>query len=238
MNYFRLLIVSTTILYFAVFTPFEELRAQSIEFGVTAGGNISTHYHNFRYQEDDINLNLDPKIKAGYQAGILARTDISRIIRVQAEPSIAMLGARYDESFILREFEFQTKSRTNLLYLQIPVVLQFSTIPSETTVYGLPFKKTTYHISGGFVAGRMLDAQFTGTNTGVPIGIEFRGDFSNDVTDQHPKYDFGTLLGVGVEHGESNKIGFETRGVFTWDTANHTLDPQNLAIMFAVYYVF
>ena len=216
-------------------------KAQPIRVGVFGGMDISSHIHDFRFSNQDIDLNFNPKVAVGYQGGLILRKDISSTLRFQAEPSIILLGARYNDTFLLRGFEFQTKSRTELRYIQLPLLLQLSTQPRSKTVFGQPFAVTTYHVTGGVFGGYLMDAQFSGTNTGAPIGIAFDGKFSNDISSQYSDYDGGVILGIGLEHGQQHKLGFETRAQFS--VVNSGDDPalnfstQNIAVTFAVYFV-
>jgi len=107
------------------------IKAQSIDWGFTGGMSLSSHIYQFEYIENDINLRLNPDVAVGYSAGFVARTQLSRILRLQAEPSLILLGAKYDDSFTLRGTEFQTDSRTKLTYVQIPLLLQLTTAPKE-----------------------------------------------------------------------------------------------------------
>lgn len=210
--------------------------------GLTAGIGPSSHIRSFRYVSGDIDLDLTPNVKSGFNAGIIFRQGFSKNFRIQLEPSIRMMGARYNESFELRGHNFQTDSETELTYLQLPLIFQFSTVPPERTVYGRQFSETTYHFSGGVFWGYLLDARFSGTNTGAPIGIEFQGEFTNNVEHQYSSYDAGLILGVGFESGIETKVGFETRVLGsvmgTGEDINSSFSPHNLALTFNLYFVY
>jgi hypothetical protein len=215
---------------------------QGVQIGVTSGANVSSHLKNFQFEDGDINLDFNPSPKVGLNGGLIVRVPIKEGLRFQAEPSIARIGARYDDSFELRGFNFQSDSKTDLLYLQLPLLIQLSTTPPERTVYGRQRAETTYHLTGGFYGGYLLDATFSGTNSGAPIGIQFEGDFSEDVIDQYKTYDGGLILGGGLEHGAKSKVGLEVRAFFSViDSGNQeTLEffkPQNMGITMAVYYL-
>lgn len=241
MNYIRLLSISQFILLFILLGISHKTKGQSLDFGIKGGVNISSHLNNFRYADGDIELNLRPNITTDYQAGFIIRKDFSRIFRLQAEPSVIMLGAKYEEKFMLRGFELQTESKTELLYFQLPLLFQFSTntVPKSVMVHGRDKATTTYHISGGIFGDYLLDARFSGTNTGAPIGISFESNFSNDVTSQYSKYNGGAIFGIGFEYGERRKIGFETRALYSvFDSGNASesfFTPQNMAVTFSVY---
>lgn len=216
-------------------------KAQPVQFGINAGFNISSHLKSFRYISDDIYLDFDPKTAMGYNAGLIVRKGLTPSLRLQAEPTFIQLGAKYDESFTLRGFDFQTESRTKLYYVQLPLLLELSTKPPDRTVYGVPKSETTYHVTGGVFGGYLLDARFEGTNSGAPIGIEFQDNFTNNVTEQYKEYDGGVVLGGGFERGSRSKVGFETRVIFSifdsGDAPDISFKPQNMAVTFSVYYL-
>jgi hypothetical protein len=234
---FTILLVFTLLLSITT----NEAKSQSLGIGVTAGVNTSTHLHNFRFAIDDIFLDLSPKISTGYNAGIIIRQGIHRNLRFQAEPGIAFLGAKYDDSFTLRGFDFQTDSETELIYVQLPLLLQLTTSPSERTIYGRNWAETTYHLTGGIFGGYLLDGTFSGTNSGAPIGIEFQGNFSNDITNQYTFYDAGVILGGGLEHGLNSKFGLEARLMFSvlnsGDAPQINFRTQNMAATLSFYFL-
>jgi len=231
-------IITTLLSIFTVNIAF----GQGVQIGVSAGANVSSHLKNFQFQDGDINLDFSPGTKLGLNGGLILRVPINESLRFHAEPSIARIGARYDDSFELRGFNFQSDSKTDLLYIQLPLLLQLSTTPPERTVYGRQRAQTTYHLTGGFYGGYLLDATFSGTNSGAPIGIQFQGDFSEDVVDQYKQYDGGFILGGGMEHGVKSKIGLEVRAFFSvTDSGNREalelFKPQNMGVTMAVYYL-
>lgn len=213
-----------------------------MDFGISAGFNVSSHLNDFRFSSGDINLSLEPGVSMNYQGGFIARKKINRTLRIQAEPSLMMLGARYEEPFTLRGHNLQTESQTQIISIQIPLVLQLTTAPSQQKVYGRDQAITTYHLTGGMFGGYLVDARFSGTNTGAPLGVSFTGDFSNDVTSQYSNFDGGVILGGGFEYGQNTRIGLEARGQLSLvDTGNApelSFNPKNIAATLAVYYMF
>lgn len=216
-------------------------NAQPVEFGLFGGANISTHLGKFKYANDNINLVRTPKITTGYQAGFIARKELTDFLRIQLEPSVILLGARYEESFVMGGVNYETKGRSRLLYLQLPVVFQLSTVPSRRTVYGQPFSKTTYHLSGGVFGGYLPYARYKGTNTRVD-NTDFKDDFLIDISGQYQYYDGGVLFGLGLEHGYKHKVGLETRVIYSLiesgDTPDLDFNPKNLALTISTYFLF
>lgn len=242
MKYFPLTLLA--FFFLLIFTNgLNEAKAQAVDFGIKGGLNISSHLDHFLYEEDDIDLDLKPDIAMGFNVGLLVRKHLLRNLRIQTEPSLIMLGAKYDDTFSLRGSEFETDSRTDLLYIHLPLLLQLTTAPKQRITYGRKRSKTTFHLSSGLYGGYLLDAKFKGSNSGAPIGIEFEGEFSNDVTSNYKEYDAGGLLGVGFEHGHYSKLGFEVRAlVSVIDSGDNpeisSFKHQNMALTFSLYWIF
>ncbi len=241
MNSFRIFLILIFVFIFLSLTFAFNSNGQSLGVGIKGGPNVTTHLQNFRFVSGDIDLNLTPNTTSGFNFGFIYRRQINDNYRFQVEPTILTLGAKYEEGFELRGFNFQTESRTELMYIQVPFVFQLSTTPPERTVYGRQYPNTTYHLTGGAYMGYLMNARFSGTNTGAPIGIAFAGDFSNDVTNQYSAFDGGIVVGAGIENGGNNRIGFEGRMIFSAIDNGATLDfdfsPQNIAAVFSIYYL-
>jgi hypothetical protein len=220
----------------------QQKQPTNTSFGITASIGASTHINNLRFVSGDNDLDFTPSFTTSYNAGFIVRQKLTDRLRFQAEPSLSRMGASYSEAFELRGFNFQTESQTKLLYVQVPLLLQISTVPPEVTVYGRHRSQTTYHITTGIYGGYLMNAQFSGENTGAPIGIEFSGTFSNNVLDQYSDFDAGTILGLGFEYGYGTKIGLEGRVHFSvidsGDSDDFTFKPQNLAMSITGYFLF
>ena len=240
MNSFKTKITSLLIVFlFLVGT--QNLKAQTLQFGAIGGLNFSSHLNNFRFADRDINLDLDPKMSFTFQGGLILRKHISPSFRLQLEPTFIQLGATYNQLFTIRGFELETESQTRLSYIQLPLLAQLSTHKAQQVVYGRPQTSTTYHMTGGIFGGYLLDAEFTGTNSGAPIGVPYRGEFSNDVKSQYSTYDGGVIFGLGLEHGQEKKVGLETRAQYSvlgsGDAPNLQFEPQNIAVTLSVYLI-
>jgi len=88
----------------------------------------------------------------------------------------------------------------------------------------------------------LLNAQFSGENTGPSICIQFSATFINNVQDQYSGFDAGAIVGIGLEYVYSNKMGHGERVHFSvldsCDTDVFTFDPRNLALSVSAYFLF
>ncbi len=220
----------------------QQKQPTNTSIGLTGSIGASTHLNNFRFVSGDIDLDFTPNFTTSFNFGFIVRRKLTDRLRLQAEPSLSRLGASYSESFELRGFNFQTNSQSQLLYVQLPLLLQITTVTPEQTVFGRHRPETTYHVSAGIFGGYLLDAQFSGENTGAPVGIEFSGTFSNDIKDQYSDFDAGALLGLGLEYGYATKIGLEGRIQYSilpsGEVSGFSFDPHNLAVSLTAYFLF
>ena len=217
-------------------------NAQDIGVGLKAGLDFTTQLNNFEFTSGDLELDLDADFITTYHLGLIYRNRISKNFRMQAEPTFLKIGAIYKESFTFRGFDFQTDSETSLSYIQLPLVLELTTTPPDLEEFPKPWEETTYHATFGLYGSYLLDANFSGTNSGTPIGVDFEEEFSNDVASQFNDFDAGFIIGGGLEYGYMNKIGIETRlmlGMLNSNNASETeFKPNNLSVQVALYYVF
>lgn len=229
-------------LLFFLALSFNSVKAQDLGLGFKAGLDFSTQLNNFQFTSGDLELDLNPDFTTTYHLGIIYRNRLGKNFRIQAEPTFLNIGAIYKESFTFRGFDFQTDSETSLSYIQLPLVLELTTTPPDLQEFPKPWEETTYHATIGFYGSYLVDATFSGTNSGSPIGVDFEEEFSNDVTDQFNDFDAGLIIGGGLEYGYQNKIGVETRlmvGLLNSASANETeFKPNNLSIQVALYYLF
>lgn len=208
-------------------------QGQIMDFGLSAGINVNTHTGKFRYSGNY----LTPEINAGYHAGLIARTKLSKILRAALEPSLILLGARYNEPVSIGGTSYQADTRTQLLYLHLPLLLQFIHTPSPdiAQVYGEAITDHSYHFTAGFFGEYLLDARHKGTLTAG----DQSNDISRDVILQYSRYDAGAVAGIGVEFQE--QFGIESRFQYTLLQAyNGTprYKPKNYALTLSLYVLF
>ena len=242
MDFLKKLLLPAIIMSLAgTIIPACSLSAQNLGIGAKVGMNVTSHLNNFRFVSGDIDLDFNPGLATGFTGGLIIRRPISRNFRFQAEPTFSVMGAKYNDDFVLRSFDFDSDSRTKLYYVQLPLIVQFTTAPPERVVFGRKRAETTYHLSGGIFGGYLFDATFSGTNTGAPIGIAFEGAFSENVIEQYNEYDGGVILGGGFEYGANNKIGLDLRVMYSiLDSGNLTsvnFNPHNIGASLTLYYL-
>ncbi len=241
MSKFRFITVFIFTNLLLLFSVSFNANGQDLGIGIKGGPNFTSHLNNFRFVSGDIDLELSPKMKSGFNLGLIYRQRLSNNFRLQLEPSVFTMGARYEEGFTLRGFDFQTESETELLYIQLPLLIQLTTSPPERVVYGRQYTNTTYHLTGGVYGNYLLDAQFSGTNTGAPVGINFSGNFSNNVKEQYLDFDAGFMLGVGIENGSTSRMGLEARLMLSvidsGNASNFSFKPQNMGATISLYFL-
>lgn len=216
--------------------------AQRVGLGATVGFNQSTHQNNFKFTSGDIDLDLKPQFRTGGHVGIVFRRILSNNLRLQTEPQYIELGGGYDGTFVVNNFELRTVSETNIKYIQIPLLIQYTTTPPDRQRFPKPWPEFTFHLTAGLYGSYLLDADFSGRVTGAPIGVQFEDVFSNDVTSQFHEYDAGLVFGGGTEFGLNTKIGSEARLIYglmnTGERSSTSFDPKNISITFSLYYLF
>lgn len=217
-------------------------HAQKIGLGGTVGFNLSTHSNDFSYKFQDTKLDFTPELKEGYNIGLVYRQILSNNFRIQVEPTLIQMGGSYNDTFTFNDFEFESQSRTDLAYLQLPFVFQLTTTPPDREEFSKPWAETTYHLSSGFYGGYLIDATFSGTNRGAPLGIEFENNFTNDVTKRYNTYEAGVIIGGGLEYGLDTKVGIELQALLGLmgfpDNSDERFDPKNIAATFDIYFLF
>jgi len=241
-NYNKLIISIVISVVSILICQVNNINAQNTGIGFKAGLDFSTQLNNFQFTSGELELDLDPSFTTGYHLGLIYRNRVSPNIRIQTEPSFLKIGAKYQESFTFRGFDFETDSESKLSYIQLPVLIELTTTPPDLEEFPKPWEETTYHLTFGLYGSYLLDATFSGVNSGNPIGVDFEEEFSNDVTSQFNDFDAGVIVGGGLEYGYQNKIGIETRlmlGLLNSNNANSTeFKPNNLSISVAMYYLF
>lgn len=208
-----------------------EANTQSLEYGLTTGLNLSNHTETFRYNG---NL-LTPEMAIGFQAAPTLQINITQSFSTVIEPTLILLGAKYNQTVNVEGTTLQTESRTNLLYLQLPLLFKISTIPKGKSVYGRPLANNTYHLFGGPWGGYLLDARFKGTNTDRS---SFEHKVSQNIIGQYSRYDAGAMIGIGMEH--RRMIGIESRFQYTLlqtYNSNPRIKPENYAFLLSLYYL-
>jgi len=220
--------------------------AQDMGIGFRIGGGASTHVNEFKFLVNRDQIKLSPSFTENFDASLIYRNILSDNFRIQIEPGIIRMGARYNEDLDneadFGNFEITTDSKTNIWYSYLPILFQLTTTPPDRLEFPKPWAITTYHATFGFYGSYLIDATFEGSNSGAPLGVPFQGNFSEDVSDQYRDIGAGVIIGAGFEHGLHNKFGIEARAIFgalnAGDSENLNFNPLNLAITFNMYYIF
>jgi len=217
-------------------TAWAQPQPKNLDFGITAGVNISTHTDKYRYAGD---IAFTPQRAAGYQLGMMVRYKLADLFSVQANPSVMMLGARYEETFNQENTQYWTDTQTRLLYLQLPVKLVYPLNLLLESVAGITGLKNEYHLSAGLFGNYLYDADLKGSNYAeIATGGRNMESFSRDIINSYSKYDAGLLVGWGMEY--ENRLGFDLELQYTLKqiyNSNPVYKPKNRAIVFAITYL-
>jgi len=225
--------------------PVFDFLTEDIEYGINLGTNVSSHINSLRFYTGNTVLDISPRTSLGLSGGFILRKSLNESIRFQAEPTFIGLGAKYNDNFQYREFNYEVDGKTNLIYFHLPLLFQWSTTPSsrqEMTIYGRKQAETTYHFTGGLFWGYLLGATFSGSHDGPPEPIQLGRNFSENMSDHFYGNDGGLIVGGGFERGLDTKFGMELRAFSslfdtgkTWSGLN--FDPKHLGVSVVFYVV-
>lgn len=176
--------------------------APTARFGIKLGANSATTNDGF----GSGNLFKDPNYKAGITAGAFANIKLDRHFSLQPELLISSEGSLQD-GVIGSGNNFVNVFKTSLLYLQVPVMLQYNTGGGFYLEAGPQV---------GFLLNSELENKFPGT--GSPATIDL-----NDVTKSMA---FG--LGAGLGYNFRGGFGFGAR--YTAGLSNVYDGPANIEL--------
>lgn len=180
----------------------EKKTAPAVRFGIKLGVNAATTNDGF----GSGNLFKDPNYKAGITAGGFANISLDRHFSLQPELLISSEGSLQD-GVIGSGNNFVNVFKTNLLYLQVPVMLQYNTGGGFYVEAGPQV---------GFLLNSELENKFPGT--GNPATIDL-----NDVTK-------GMAFGLGAGLGYNLRGGFGFGARYTAGLSNVYDGPANIEL--------
>ena len=155
-------------------------------FGIKAGGNLS----------DLTNLDRE-KSKIGFYAGVFMNAPISSDFSIQPEVVYSQQGAKF------KDFGNVTDLKTNLGYINVPVMVQYNATPD-------------FYLEAGPEFGFLVDAQDKGKFNGV--------SYKNSGTDGYNTFNFGMGLGAGYRFTPNISINARYTAGFTNIAKNNSGD--------------
>ncbi|WP_407481491.1 porin family protein [Elizabethkingia meningoseptica] len=155
-------------------------------FGIKAGGNLS----------DLSNLDRE-KSKIGFYAGVFMNAPISSDFSIQPEVVYSQQGAKF------KDFGTVTDQKTNLGYINVPVMVQYNATPE-------------FYLEAGPEFGFLVDAQNKYKSGGV--------NFNNSSTDPYNTFNFGVGLGAGYRFTPNIGINARYTAGFTNTLKNNNGD--------------
>ncbi len=161
------------------------VSSASAQTGASFGVKAGVNFANLDFSGDEVDVNFDQRM--GLVAGAFVLVPMSATVGVQIEGLYSQKGATFEgEGFTIKN---------ELDSFDVPVLLRY-TVPSSTS--------TSFHLFAGPSFGFKLSAneieEFEGTEEEIDISDEVAG------------FDFGLVLGAGVEFGKFVIDGRYTHG--------------------------
>ena len=155
---------------------------------VSGGVKGGVNFANLVFDSDVADVNLDSRV--GLVAGGFVTWPISPRFDIQPEALVSVKGASFSD--------FGADSDVELTYLEIPILFR----------YGSPISTgTSLKLFGGPSLAFKLNAEVTGEFLGISA--------DQDIDDEIESFDFGLLLGAGIDSG---RLTFDGR--YTWGLRN------------------
>ena len=165
----------------------------------------------FLFEQENIALNLKPKIATRYTAGGVLRYNITSNFSVQTELMVASRGARFNEDITIQGQQFRLSGDVDLSYIEVPLLFRLSTVRPGRGRFFYPRPGFTFNGYIGGAAGYKTKAKFYGDLTGEIFGVPFEETFENSVWNQFDTLDYVIIIGGGFEFGVNAKIIFDIR---------------------------
>lgn len=162
---------------------------------VSGGVKGGVNFANLKFDGDLADINLDNRI--GLVAGAFVTWPVTPRFDVQPEALISLKGASFDEAGVEGDIE--------ITYLEIPVLFRFRSPASPNTSIQL-------------FAGPSLAFKLNAETTGEFLGISSDQDIDDDVEG----FDFGVVIGAGLEAGHVT-----LDGRYTWGLSSINADPES-----------
>jgi hypothetical protein len=169
-------------------------------FGVKAGVNFA----NMDFSGDDAGVSFDQRM--GLVAGAFVLVPMTETFGVQIEGLYSQKGSKVDSE------DFGGEVRFEFDWFDVPVLARY-TIPSSTS--------TSFHLFAGPSFSFKLGAKSV---------FEFDGEEEEeeDVDDQFKGFDFGLVIGAGVDFGKFTIDGRYTHGLTDLNDFDEILDDDEI----------
>jgi len=185
------------------------LFSQTFEFGIKSGINTS-YFQGDQYSfiADDVQLSLDPKVAIRFTGGAIARINFTPAFAMQTEILYTTKGARFNEEIDVRGQELNIEGGITLGYMEVPLLLRFSTTRRDRGPLFYPKPGMTFNAYAGGVAAYRTRSTFRGEITGDLFGLPFDEEFKNNVWYQFDDIDYGIVVGTGFEYGADDTMKY------------------------------
>jgi hypothetical protein len=215
--YFTILIVFNAFFYCTAVS-------QKIDIGLKGGVNLSSLDGVFLFEQENIELNLNPNIALRFTVGGVLRYNVTSNFSVQTELMVASRGARFKEDITIRTQQFRLSGNVNLSYIEVPLLFRLSTVRPDRGRFFYPRPGFTFNGYAGGAVGYKTKANFNGSLTGELFGVPFEEPFKNSVWNQFDTLDYGIIIGGGFEFGINTRIILDLR--YYYGLADINIDQQ------------
>lgn len=177
-----------------ILLPKSDLLAQDIHFGLKGG--LGFQQLMSTYTDDEIDESQTSSFRLGLMAGLYLHVPLGNNLSLRPELLYSQKGGQDDFSLefdlwgYLTEFKASSEFRFN--YVDLPVLMVYD-FPSE--------RNWKPYLSGGLFAGYLLGGNYKGEFVSRVNGtVVEQESYSGKATDVLERYNFGFLIGAGLNH--------------------------------------
>ena len=223
------------------------LSAQ-FKIGARAGFSLTNANYNFPSGDEELENLLDPKMKPGFQVGVVGDYELNTAFSVQSGILFATQGWKIDADYERSEGGFyskdQIKGKTNLNYFQVPILAIY-----KLDLSGAKLLLQTGPYFGYGLGGKSNNESSILRKYNDEVIIDEKTSLDNKIKmgsgeDQVKAFDFGLNFGTGVQFGNiqttlSYSIGLvNLYNKSTLDIMDEDISMKNKGFSLTITYLF
>ncbi|MCL2073750.1 MAG: PorT family protein [Marinilabiliaceae bacterium] len=224
------------------------LSQAQFKIGARAGFSLTNVNFNFPSGDEELDNSINPKMKPGFQIGVVGGFELNNAFSVQSGILFATQGWKIDSDYEAREegiyTKIQSKGKTNLNYIQVPIL----------AIYKLDLSGAKLLLQIGPYFGYGLGGQSKSESSILmkfndEVIIDEKTSLDNKIKmgsgeDQVNAFDFGLNFGTGVQFGNiqttlSYSIGLvNLYNKSTLDMMDEDISMKNKGFSLTITYLF